>query len=214
MEIRIFILLLAISTLSFFGCQPEDGKGAMVEPEAREILSIGGKKSEKVVNVKKHFKKGQVIDHLNNVPVFYNGNAYSGDGRHTSDDGYNYGLKWQCVEFVKRYYYDYLEHPMPNTYGHAKHFFNPEVIDGAMNTQRNLRQFKNGGVFRPQVNDILVFEGREYGHVAIISRVLRDEIEITQQNVGRSSRHRIKLLHKKGRYYLMNRSALGWLGKR
>ena len=216
MKMRILILLLVVSTLCFLGCQPEEGKGAMpeFEPEAYEILSGGGKRITKAVNVENHYKKGQVIDHLNKVPIFYNGNGLGGDGRHTSDDGYNYGLKWQCVEFVKRYYYDYLHHPMPNTYGHAKHFYHPDVVDGGMNLQRNLRQFSNGGVYKPQVNDILVFEGREYGHVAIISRVLNDEIEITQQNVGRSSRHQIKMLHKKGRYYLMNRSILGWLGKR
>lgn len=49
-------------------------------------------------------------------------------------DGYNVGLRYQCVEFVKRYYsLEHYAHRMPNSYGHAKDLFDPRVEDGAMN---------------------------------------------------------------------------------
>lgn len=210
-----FIVVVALGMMLLNACQSEDGKGALTESMLHDNESAwtGGNQT-RLVNVKPDYKVGQVIDWLNGIPIYYNRDTYNSHGRHVADDGYNYGLKWQCVEFVKRFYYDYLNHSMPDTYGHAKHFFQPEVVDGAINLQRNLRQFKNGGVYRPRVNDIIVFEGKNYGHVAIISRVLRDEIEITQQNVGKASRHQIKLYHSKGRYYIMNKAVLGWLGKR
>jgi hypothetical protein len=63
---------------------------------------------------------------------------------------------------------------MPDSYGHAKDFFNPAIADGQLNTQRNLLQFTNGSKSQPKVNDILVLDKSKtnpYGHVAIISAV-------------------------------------------
>jgi hypothetical protein len=45
---------------------------------------------------------GQKIDSLNGVYVFYNGKVSNVSGRNKAPDGYNLGLKYQCVEFVKR----------------------------------------------------------------------------------------------------------------
>ncbi|SUD83261.1 Uncharacterised protein [Stutzerimonas stutzeri] len=54
-------------------------------------------------------------------------------GGNLSKDGYNLGLRYQCVEFVKRYYFERHGHRMPDTYGHAKSFFDPSLGDGALN---------------------------------------------------------------------------------
>ena len=51
-------------------------------------------------------------------------------GRNVTVDGYNLGLKYQCVEFVKRYYYKHYRHKMPNSYGNAKDFFIAQISDG------------------------------------------------------------------------------------
>ena len=66
---------------------------------------------------------GDKVDSLNGVFVYYNHSVGNVSGRNTTADGYNLGLKYQCVEFVKRYYYENLNHKMPNSYGHAKDFF-------------------------------------------------------------------------------------------
>ena len=163
-------------------------------------------------------KVGEKIDSFNNIPVFYNGSTDTNLGRNRSADGYNYGLKYQCVEFIKRYYYDHLNHKMPNTFGHAKDFYNPNLKDNELNSDRNLVQFSNPSITKPKINDILIFDANSYnpyGHVAIVSKVTEDEIEIVQQNPGRfgSSRETIDLKQVNNKWKLDNASILGWLRK-
>lgn len=164
------------------------------------------------------YEIGDPIDSLNGVYVYYNGGIDNVSGRNTTDDGYNLGLKYQCVEFVKRYYYQHLNHKMPDSYGHAKDFFDPSVKDGQINSIRNLMQYSNPSKSKPKVNDLLIFgatSGNEYGHVAIISKVGTDEIEIIQQNAGRygNSRANISLKFKNESWQLESSRVLGWLRK-
>lgn len=49
---------------------------------------------------------------------------------------YNIGLKYQCVKFVKRYYYEHLNHKMPDSYGHEKDFFDNTIADGQLNKKQ------------------------------------------------------------------------------
>ncbi|MGB6269229.1 MAG: CHAP domain-containing protein [Olleya sp.] len=187
-----FILLIAICLLVFF--------------------------SVKKLNLNPSKTIGQKLDSLNGVYVFYNGGVDTNLGRNKSKDGYNYGLKYQCVEFVKRYYLDALKHKMPNTYGHAKDFFNPKLKDGGLNKDRNLIQFKNYSKTKPKANDLLVFSGslfNKYGHVAIVSKVLEDSIEIIQQNPGSfgNSREVFQLIKENNHFRIKNDNILGWLRK-
>lgn len=129
---------------------------------------------------------GEVIDEFNHVKVYYNGGVNTVKGRNLAPDGYNLGLKYQCVEFVKRYYYEFYHHKMPETRGHAKDFFDNKIPSGATNPARGLLQFTNG-TEKPQIGDLLIFKRyllNPYGHVAIISKVTDNNIEIIQQNPG------------------------------
>jgi surface antigen len=162
---------------------------------------------------------GDKVDSLNGVYVFYNGTVSNVSGRNTTSDGYNLGLKYQCVEFVKRYYYEYLNHKMPDSYGHAKDFFDSKLADGKLSTRRNLLQFQNRGTSKPKVNDLLVFDGTRfnpYGHVAIISRVTDREVEIIQQNPGpfASSRATYRLIQTDNLWEIKESTVLGWLRKK
>ena len=75
-------------------------------------------------------ERGHIIDEYNGVPIYYNGKDFTNvSGRNLTHDGYNLGLKYQCVEFVKRYYYHKYDHRMPYTYGHAKDFFDQSLDD-------------------------------------------------------------------------------------
>ena len=175
-------------------------------------------KVSKKINFNTAKSVGQAIDSINGVIVFYNGGVDNVTERNVSQDGYNIGLKYQCVEFVKRYYYEYLNHKMPDSYGHAKDFFAPDVRDGEKNKARNLIQYKNPSKEKPQANDIIVFSGtlfNKYGHVAIISNVTEDEIEIIQQNPGPYSKSRVthKLSLKNELWEIDNKDVLGWLRK-
>ncbi len=166
----------------------------------------------------KHPEIGQAIDSLNGVVVYYNGSVSHVAGRNVAADGYNLGLKYQCVEFVKRYYYQHLKHKMPDSYGHAKDFFDAAVADGHKNKKRNLTQYTNGSSTKPKANDLVVEDGNTfnpYGHVFIIAKVYDTEIEIIQQNPGPGapSREMMKLEQRAGKWKIMNGAVLGWLRK-
>ncbi|MCK6609216.1 MAG: CHAP domain-containing protein [Flavobacterium sp.] len=175
-------------------------------------------KVTKKINLNFNYKVGQHLDSLNNVVVYYNGGVDNSSGRNTSPDDYNIGIKYQCVEFVKRYYYKHLNHKMPDAYGHAKDFYDKDLADGELNTKRNLIQYKNGSKTKPKPDDLIIFSGsifNKYGHVAIISSVADDEIEIIQQNPGPfgKSRDKIKLKNIDGLWTLDKDRLLGWLRK-
>jgi len=162
---------------------------------------------------------GDKVDSLNGVYVYYNNSVGNVEGRNVAPDGYNIGLRYQCVEFVKRYYYEYLDHKMPDSYGHAKDFFEARLADGARSKRRNLTQFTNPSSSKPRVDDLLVFDGtkiNEYGHVAIISKVDEHSVEIIQQNPGSfgDSRETFTLTKTDGKWKIEQNKTLGWLRKK
>ncbi|MBV6879860.1 CHAP domain-containing protein [Epilithonimonas ginsengisoli] len=180
------------------------------------ILSVNW--SVKKFNLNQNFEVGQKLDSLNGVVVYYNGGVNNVEERNTTKDGYNLGLKYQCVEFVKRYYYEYFHHKMPDNYGNAKDFFDEKLKDGEKNEKRGLLQFQNSSHLKPQENDLIIFSGslfNRYGHVAIISKVSDNEIEIIQQNPGPFSppRETFLLEVKNGKWEIKNNRVLGWLRK-
>ncbi|WP_434035661.1 CHAP domain-containing protein [Formosa sp. 4Alg 33] len=137
-------------------------------------------------------------------------------GRNTTSDGYNLGLKYQCVEFVKRYYYEHYKHRMPDSYGHAKSFFNPNIKDGNKNKQRDLIQYSNPSISKPEVGDLVVYSGNlfnKYGHVSIISKTSNNTIEVIQQNVGKTTRTSFPLKQQGNMWNIDNQRILGWLRK-
>ena len=158
---------------------------------------------------------GAALDSLNGVVVYNNGGFGAKHGRHVVD-GYNVGLKYQCVEYVKRYYLERFGHRMPNSYGHAKDFFDSTLADGTVNEARALLQFRNGSSTMPAAEDLLVlgpWGGNPYGHVAIISRVGDGEVEVIQQNTH-STRNTYDLDLIDGQWRIGSERVLGWLRRR
>ena len=107
---------------------------------------------------------------------------------------------------------------MPDSYGHAKDFFDNAIADGQLNKKRNLTQYANLSQTKPKVDDLLIFEGttfNKYGHVAIVSNVTDNDIEIIQQNPGpfSKSRETYQLDNKDGKWEVENKRILGWLRK-
>lgn len=154
---------------------------------------------------------GDQLDNLNGVPVYHNGVIFwKSHGRHYAQDGYYYGQKWQCVEYVKRYYYDHYHHAMPNVWGHARDFYNAEIPSGQLNPDRGLLQFANDGKTAPQVGDLVVWHDQGYGHVAIVSEVNTAEqfINVVQQNILGKPRQRFSYQNQK---IGTNKAPTGWL---
>lgn len=159
---------------------------------------------------------GSVVDELDGVKIYYNGPVGNVSGRNTAPCGYNLGQKYQCVEFIKRYYYEAKGHKMPNPWGHAKDFFQSGLPDGALNRDRGLLQFANGSATRPEAGDLLVMSGY-HGHVGIISAVLDGKIELAQQNPGPDEPSRIWITLRNDshngeeRWIVDSKRVLGWL---
>jgi len=157
---------------------------------------------------------GKIIDSYESVPVYYNGPNYTKDkGESFSPDGYYCGLKWQCVEYVKRFYYVAKHHRMPNVFGNAKDFFDPSVPQGGLNEQRGLIQYINGGNEKPEPDDILVFTNVPFGHVAIVTKVTTNFIEVIQQN--EKSLRQVFTLTINNHHFFVGTSLkpVGWLRK-
>lgn len=157
--------------------------------------------------------KDKIIDTHRGVEVY--ARVRNSNGRNYGPGRYYYGQKWQCVEFVKRYYFKALEHKMPNVWGHAQDYFQRKLAQGELNKSRGLEQYHNGGDMPPRVDDIIVWNRGKYGHVAIISAVYPNSVEIIQQNTSRRSRERLKIKQRDGNFYLVGKGRrkkpLGWL---
>jgi len=182
------------------------------------ILVVIGLNVSKKFNFNANVSVGQPIDSLNGVFVYFNGGVENISGRNTAADGYNIGLKYQCVEFVKRYYYEHLHHKMPDSYGHAKDFFDNTIADSQLNIKRNLMQYTNPSRTKPNVDDLLIFNGNrfnQYGHVAILSNSTDSKVEIIQQNAGpfSKSRETYQLKRINGKWQIENKRIVGWLRK-
>lgn len=182
------------------------------------IASIVSYKVLTQFNINPNFVVGEVVDSLDNVDVYYNGGVNHVRARNLSVDGYNLGLSYQCVEFVKRYYYEHYHHRMPDSYGHAKHFFDDRLANGQLSIKRALYQYANGAGDLPSKGDILIYSPsllNRYGHVAIVSKVDMENktIEIIQQNPGplSSSRETYSIITEAGINKLDNERILGWL---
>ncbi len=114
------------------------------------ILLIGSYRMVFYANPNPFLATGTPIDSLDQVKVYYNGGVNQVRKRRIMD-GYNIGLEFQCVEFVKRFYYLKFHHKMPDSYGHAKSFYNKSIPDASYNAQRGLLQYANPSVKKPSV---------------------------------------------------------------
>lgn len=158
-------------------------------------------------------KVGKVQDSYRGVSVYDNGLLFFRSyGKNYSGDGYYYGQKWQCVEFIKRFFYEAKKHKMPDVMGHAKSFYDEQTPDGGLNPRRGLVQFRNGSAHKPQPDDLLVFTDTKFGHVAIVTKVNGDSLEVIQQNILGRPRQSFSLATSNGHYFVTApRKPAGWL---
>ncbi len=180
-----------------------------VPPKSGEIIS-----DEKVEAPPEELPKvGDIVTNYRSIPVYSNGEKYTlSYGKNYSANQYYYGQKWQCVEFVKRFYHDAFNHQMPSVWGHAIGYYDPTVLHGKLNKDRGMYQFKNGGATSPQPDDLLVFDFAPYGHVSVISAVRENEIEVVQQNIAGKPRQIYCLEKIDGLFTIVAKNKpIGWL---
>jgi len=98
-----------------------------------------------------------------------------------ANDGKYLGIKWQCVEFVRRYYYLIYGLDLASSYrGDAKYWYDNASTMG-------LDKYPNGSSKAPQIGDILVSNGDQYGHIAIIKSVSNNQVCTIQQNFSNNT---------------------------
>jgi hypothetical protein len=96
-------------------------------------------------------------------------------------DGLPTGKKWQCVEFVRRYYMQIHRLTFPSVADAYEMMKLTEFID--IDTQQPYPcTFHSSLESTPQKDDILILEHEEYGHTAIIVGIQGDRIRIAEQN--------------------------------
>jgi len=118
---------------------------------------------------------GAILGTVNGVNLYYNGT--------TSPTTYNYfngtntGYRWQCVEFINRYYLQvYGMDIRGTTGGNAYQYY-------GLASQKGLVAYINDGSVPPRVGDILCFSGGTgNGHVMIITEVGASQIKVAHQN--------------------------------
>lgn len=126
---------------------------------------------------------------------YYNIIAYQNITNSNSDKNINYinyknnkiytGIKWQCVEYVRRWYIQVLQLSFPSIENAIDLWNIPYVYDTITNKQHRFYSIVNGSNLEPKPADILVFKHSKiypYGHVAIITRVTKDTIYLAEQN--------------------------------
>jgi len=110
------------------------------------------------------------IGEYNGVIAYSNYENSYVSGKYNYVDGYNTGMKWQCVEYVNRYYYVIygLKIRIPGT--HADDYYDTA-------SDRGLIAYPNGGTTPLQPGDILCSNGGTHGHVAIVRDVTTNSID-------------------------------------
>jgi glutathionylspermidine amidase/synthetase len=153
------------------------------------------------------------------VPTYSNCNAKCVVREPNRVNGTYTGIKWQCVEFARRWLLDNKGAVFGDVDTAADLWeigFFTRVSDG---TQLALLTFLNGSFRAPQVGDLLIYT-KEYlntGHVAVVTDVDLEAgfVEVAEQNFLNQKwpedyARRIDFVHKDNRYWILDQYLLGW----
>lgn len=160
---------------------------------------------------------GSVLDEYNGVEVYFNSIPFTSKGKSLAEDGYVFGEKYESLEFVKRYYYEYYGYRLPESVESIEELFDSSLEDGERNSKLGLIQYFNPSGYPIKEGDIIIFTPNFYspdGHVAIVSKVDSKEIEIVQQNCWKSTRRVLNIEKKENSwYYIEDERVIGRLQK-
>ena len=111
--------------------------------------------------------------------------AYCNNSQYSFANHLLYGLptgkKWQCVEFVRRYYMQIHRLTFPSVADAYEMMKLTEFIDIDTRQPRTCT-FHSPLKSTPQKDDIIIMKHEEYGHTAIVVAVQGSRIRIAEQN--------------------------------
>ncbi|MBV6513941.1 MAG: hypothetical protein FMNOHCHN_03524 [Ignavibacteriaceae bacterium] len=139
-------------------------------------------------NIEVQAQYGTEVGEYNGVKAYSNGSTSYVSDSYNTYNGTNTGMKWQCVEYVNRYYAAVYSMNI-RIIGHDAEDYYPNAA------ARGLVQKPNGGTLAPQPGDILCSDGGQWGHIAIIREVGNGFIKVIQQNWSNNSNDNSKTLN-------------------
>lgn len=163
---------------------------------------------------------GQVLGTASgNVTAYSNCNAQCVIFEPNREAGTYTGIKWQCVEFARRW----LLQKQGVIYGDvdtaADIWKLTTITNVADNKPLPFHSYPNGAMISPQVGDLLIY-AKEFlgtGHVAVIIGLDKTAglIKVAEQNFSNDKwsadyARAIDFLEKEGKYWLLDGYLLGW----
>lgn len=126
---------------------------------------------------------GTNVGGFNGITIYSNGDPNNVSSANNSSSGVITGMKWQCVEFVRRYYLEVFKINLRPLYagGNANTWY-----DHA--DDMHLAKYANGSASNPRIGDIMVSAGGPSGHIAIVSSVSDNQVCVVEQNFHNDSR--------------------------
>ena len=164
-------VFVALDGLSLHASRPAVGEADTCEGMAAvaERLPAVERDGEGFGQLRQALAFGVRVGIFNNIPAHSNGTTG------TVGPADAWGLTYQCVHYVNRYYAVFYGHRNLRGTGNANQYYGTAAAKG-------LRAHANGGRTRPQVGDMLTSNGGSYGHIAIVRAVGVDYVDVIHQN--------------------------------
>jgi len=120
---------------------------------------------------------GTNLGEFNGVITYSNGYAGYVSNQSNYYGGEYTGMRWQCVEFSRRYYLQHYDYYLDETVEYAQECFN------TWGANAEIGQHTNGSsTTPPAVGDIICASGGGTGHVAVVRAVSGNTVTVIQQN--------------------------------
>ena len=182
--VMIAAVLMLTLTVSAVSAEDQNGQTSLSSEQNDAFIA-----DENLIDSSSVIKYGDPIGSYKNVTAYSN----KGNG------------KYQCVEYVKRFYREAMKDVEPDwdETGHAITYYTNAEAKG-------LVSYSNNGSVAPKPDDIIVFSPSEngYGHVAIITEVGDKYVKIIEQNWNQENAFASLSLEKnESRYYISPRGA-------
>jgi trypanothione synthetase/amidase len=132
------------------------------------------------------------------------------------------GLKWQCVEYARRWLVLKRELSFDGVEGAEDIWFLNHFLSVKDETKFKMLKTENGAIDPPSKNSIIIWKRSEpnpFGHVAVVSEVNKEVgfVKVAEQNVmndywpGEYARE-LKLKFREGKWYIEDEDPLfGWI---
>lgn len=156
-----------------------------------------------------------------NVIAYSNGNDSFYSNESYFMNGIFMGMKWQCVEFARRWTFIRKSSIFKSIDGAKDMWTQLKFIERVSDKKQfPLKHHPNGSPKMPSNESYLIYSQQKdmpYGHVAIIIQVLHDKIRIAEQNYEfhqwkNNYSREISLIFKNNRYFLQDDyEILGWI---